>query len=298
MFVSALSALSSFGTRHSYGARLNLPNNFDPNIGAKSRKKPVHQPDKAHPSKSASNPSISDPSSPSLTATEQDTPSLPLSAENSVSSTPLKDNPTNPHLELTNTITAPTMTVGSFPPLSSVREIREFDGSAEKLIDFLSSVEAHLAAYNLPLETGGIVHGDIDEGWTYVTATEYIANTQLYKTNYNYGQHFCTLLAKRFTSSAREWWINRQNASIVNVQNTVEPVAKPNCWRIAPIGYCPDGVKETSFRDLIISQFLNPLDRELAMSELGKLHWHPSSENFNTFRTRVTTLLNRAGIHD
>jgi hypothetical protein len=49
---------------------------------------------------------------------------------------------------------------------------------------------------------------------------------------------------------------------------------------------------------MIASQFSNPLNRELAMAELGKLHWHPSSENFNNFHTRVTTLLNRAGIHD
>lgn len=115
------------------------------------------------------------------------------------------------------------------------------------MIDFLSSVEVHLAAYNLPLETGGIVHGNIDEGWTYVTAAEYTANTQSYKTNYNYGQRFCTLLAERFTNSAREWWINHQNASSVGIHNIGEPVMKPNCWRAAPVGYCLDGIKETSF---------------------------------------------------
>jgi hypothetical protein len=114
------------------------------------------------------------------------------------------------------------MVAGAFPSLTSVKEIREFDGSIEKLANFLASVDAHLAAYNLPLETGGIVEGDTDEGWTYVSAAEYTANTDLYKMNYNYGQCFCTLLAERFIGSAHKWWINCQNASSIDM-------ARPNC---------------------------------------------------------------------
>src|SRR5205085_5491074 len=135
----------------------------------------------AHPSKLPSNPSISYSNSPSPTATGQNTPYLPLLAENSDLSTP-PAHPINRSVELTNVdiaVTTPRMAVGSFPPLTSVREIREFDGSAEKLADFLASVEAHLAAYNLPLETGGIVHGDTDEGWTYVNTADYTRNPEM-----------------------------------------------------------------------------------------------------------------------
>jgi|SRR5579859_616198 hypothetical protein len=102
------------------------------------------------------------------------------------------------------------MVVDLFPPPTSVREIREFDGSAEKLTDFFPSIKRHLAAYNLPLKTGGIVRGDVDEKWTFAG---YAMSTQLYKINYNYGQCFCILLAERFTNSACERWITRQNAA-------------------------------------------------------------------------------------
>lgn len=115
----ALSALSSFGARRGYGARSNLPDNFDPNIGAKSCKKSVLQPDKAHPSKPTLNPSISESNTPSLTSTEQDAPSLPLSTDISASPTP-PEHPTNPLAELTNISTFSRMPVGSFPPLTSV----------------------------------------------------------------------------------------------------------------------------------------------------------------------------------
>ena len=104
------------------------------------------------------------------------TPSLSSSVESNPSL-----NPTPP------SIIIDVMAVGAFPPLSSVQEIRQFDGSVEKLSDFLTSVEGHLATYNLPLRTGGIVSGDIDEGWTFVSAAVYAANTQGYKANYDYG---------------------------------------------------------------------------------------------------------------
>ena len=56
------------------------------------------------------------------------------------------------------------MPVGSFPPLSSVKDVKEFDGSPEKLNDFLASVEGNMAAYNIPLSQGGYIAGNIDDG--------------------------------------------------------------------------------------------------------------------------------------
>jgi hypothetical protein len=76
--------LSSLHTRGGYGARSNLPDNFDPNIGVRTRK-PVLQPDKAHPSKPASNPSISEPVSSSLSVTDRISSSLSLSVEDTPS---------------------------------------------------------------------------------------------------------------------------------------------------------------------------------------------------------------------
>jgi hypothetical protein len=125
------------------------------------------------------------------------------------------------------------MAPGAFPSLTSVREIREFNGSPEKLVDFLTSVEGHLAAYNLPVYQGGYVGGDVDEGWTFASVEQYQANTANYKSNYNFGGRFCTLLAERFTGPARQWWIYRQ-------QVAEEPA--PNCWRAAPDGYRPADV--------------------------------------------------------
>jgi hypothetical protein len=101
------------------------------------------------------------------------------------------------------------MAVGAFPPLNSVQEIKEFDGSADKLVDFLTSVEGHIAAYDLPIYHGGYVSGSINDGWTYATAASHQANPANYKSNYNLGGRFCILLAEQFTGSTREWWIYR-----------------------------------------------------------------------------------------
>ena len=156
--------LSSSGARRGYGLKSNLSENFDPHIGVRSRKpkKPLVQLDPF-------NPSVSDPISPRLPATDTflSIASLHLSDNNSISTFsdlhPTNPISANPNPDITN-ITTSAMVVGSFPPLTSVREIREFDGSAEKLTDFFASVEGHLAAYNLPLKTGGIVQSDVDEG--------------------------------------------------------------------------------------------------------------------------------------
>jgi hypothetical protein len=58
------------------------------------------------------------------------------------------------------------MPVGSFPSLNSVKDVKEFDGSPEKLNDFLASVEGNMAAYNIPLSQGGYVAGNVDDGWS------------------------------------------------------------------------------------------------------------------------------------
>ena len=65
---------------------------------------------------------------------------------------------------------------------------------------------------------------------------------------------------------------------------------------------CPEealkvpGVMEVSFRSLIISQFSNPMDVELALAELKRLKWNPSSESLSHLKTRTTSLFHRAGI--
>src|SRR5271169_2301607 len=71
----------------------------------------------------------------------------------------------------------------------------------------------------------------------------------------------------------------------------------PNCWMI-----CPEeelkvpGVVEVAFRTLIISQFSNPMDIELALAELKRLKWNSSSESLSHLKTRITSLFHRAGI--
>jgi hypothetical protein len=116
----------------------------------------------------------------------------------------------------------PVMVVGPFPSLNSVREINEFDGSVEKLDDFLTSVEAPLMAYNKRLKKDGY-GSDADESWTFVSVAKYRETVANFKLNYNHGTRFCALLGERFTGAAREWWINRQNAD----------GSKPDCWRAA-----------------------------------------------------------------
>ena len=77
------------------------------------------------------------------------------------------------------------MPVGLFPPLSSIKDVKEFDGSAEKLNDFLASVEGNMAANNIPLSQGGYVAGNVDDGWGYVSATEHTAQPQESRANYD-----------------------------------------------------------------------------------------------------------------
>jgi hypothetical protein len=114
------------------------------------------------------------------------------------------------------------MPVGSFPPLSSVKDVKEFDGTSEKLNDFLASVEGNMAAYNIPLSQGGYVAGNVDDGWVYVSDAAHNENPLDSRANYDYGRRYLILLAERFTGPAREWWINRKMAE--------EPA--PNCWMV------------------------------------------------------------------
>ena len=133
-----------------YGPKSNLPDNFDPNIGARSRK----------PASSTTvnilDTSVSTSSSRTL-AIEP-----PPACSSSHSSSPLLStlSSVSPHLSPPPII----MHVGSFPPLSSVKDIKEFDGSPKKLNDFLALVEDNLAVYNIPLSQGGFVAGNMDDG--------------------------------------------------------------------------------------------------------------------------------------
>ena len=181
------------------------------------------------------------------------------------------------------------MVIGSFPPLTSVREIREFDGTTDKLTDFLISVESHIAAYNLPIVHGGYVTGDIDIGWIYAMDPDYQAAPNNYKPNFDFGKRFCILLAERFTGAARNWWISKRQ----RVSDIV-----PNCWKPAPPGYYISDVPQTSFYDMLVAQFANPLDAEIAISELNRVKWNPVSEHITVLRSRFTALFHRAGIDD
>ena len=179
------------------------------------------------------------------------------------------------------------MPVGSFPPLKSVKDVKEFDGSPEKLNDFLASVEGNMAAYNIPLSQGGYVAGNVDDGWEYVSAAKHAEHPQESRANHDYGRRYLILLAERFSGPAREWWINRMMAG----------EATPNCWV-----ECPDEalavpeVVEVSFRNLIVRQFSNPMDIEVALAQLNRLKWDPVSESLSHLKTRSTSLFHRAGI--
>ena len=96
------------------------------------------------------------------------------------------------------------MPVGSFPSLTSVKDVKEFDGSSEKLNDFLASVEGNMAAYNIPLSQDGYVAGNVDDGWSYVSATAHAGSPLESRDNHDYGRRYLILLAERFTGSARE----------------------------------------------------------------------------------------------
>jgi hypothetical protein len=84
------------------------------------------------------------------------------------------------------------MDIGPFPTLNSVQEIREFDESPEKLVDFLTSVKSHLATYILPVYQGGSVEEDVDEDWIYGSVVQYQAYLENYKSNYNFGGAFAS----------------------------------------------------------------------------------------------------------
>jgi hypothetical protein len=59
----------------------------------------------------------------------------------------------------------------------------------------------------------------------------------------------------------------------------------------------PD-VIQVSFRDMIISQFSNPLDVEMAMAELEHMRWDPTTESITSLRSRFPGLFNRRDEHD
>ena len=71
----------------------------------------------------------------------------------------------------------------------------------------------------------------------------------------------------------------------------------PNCWV-----ECSDetlkvpGVMEVAFRNLVISQFSNPMDIKLALVELKRLKWDLSSDSLSHLKMHFTSLLYRARI--
>jgi len=101
------------------------------------------------------------------------------------------------------------MATWEFPPLKKVETIKSFNGDADKLDDFTTSVDAYIFSRDLPLKQGGWVKQDDEEGWFYcpLPASDAAANAAGMRKNYRYAKKFCVMLAERFTDSAREWWI-------------------------------------------------------------------------------------------
>ena len=218
---------SSHPSGFSFGPKSNLPDNFDPFIGSRKSRLTLEAVSDSHlsvvspPVELASSVSVSDShlsvvsppidsssqlvsdsviSPPTISVPEQVNSALsaPISRSASEFSSILDPIATPPP---TIVVRQPAMSVGTFPSLNSVHEIREFDGSPDKLIDFLTSVEAHISAYDLPIYHGGYVSGNVDEGWMYATAAQYRAAPMEYKSNYNLGRRFCTLLVIGLYSS-------------------------------------------------------------------------------------------------
>ena len=134
-----------------YGPKSNLPANFDPNIGVRSRKP-----------KSSTSVDTTDTFVPVFSSSTRSS-ALEPPAPSSVLTSPVLSTDSSRH----QSCTPPSpviMPVGSFPPLSSVKDVKEFDGSSEKLNDFIASVEGNMAAYNIPLSQGGYVAGNVDDG--------------------------------------------------------------------------------------------------------------------------------------
>lgn len=90
------------------------------------------------------------------------------------------------------------MLVGSFPPLSSINDFKEFDGSPEKLHNFLTSVEGSMVVYNIPFSQGGFVAGNVDDRWVYVSVIVHTAYPLESRANHDYGRRYLILLTERF----------------------------------------------------------------------------------------------------
>ena len=174
-----LSDMSPFRTDSKYSPKANIPTNFDLNIGGRTKKTTT--------------------ASSSATATanllERSSSGENYSSAQSQSSTVTPSRPLTPII----------MPVGPFPPLSSVREIKEFDATPSKLDNFIASVEGNMAAYNVPLSQGGYVAGNVDNRWSYVTTAVHTGAVAESRANYEYGRRYCILLAERLVGPAREW---------------------------------------------------------------------------------------------
>jgi hypothetical protein len=180
------------------------------------------------------------------------------------------------------------MALGSFPPLHQTQVIKEFDGSPERLSDFITSIECHLAAYNIPLSQGGYVSGNMDDGWTFVSRGEHAAHPTESRLNYVYGSRLCLLLGERLTHAARDWWIARKEGGS----------GMPNCWERAPRELRDAATSEISMKDILITQFSNPREIETALFELDRITWDPASETLISFKTRIISLLTRTRVKE
>jgi hypothetical protein len=70
-----------------------------------------------------------------------------------------------------------------------------------------------------------------------------------------------------------------------------------NCWIECPVAASKiPGITEVAFCSLIISQFSNPMNIKLALAELKRLKWDPSSESLSLPKTYFISLFHRAGM--
>jgi len=73
--------------------------------------------------------------------------------------------------------------------------------------------------------------------------------------------------------------------------------ATPNCWMgCSKEALAVPGVVEVAFRNLIISQFSNPMDIEVVLAELKRLKWDPVFESLSHLKMHSMSLFHRAEI--
>ena len=178
-----------------------------------------------------------------------------------------------------------------FPTINKTELVREFNGEADRLEDFKTSVETFFYSRDIPVQNGGYVKPDGEGGYDYIenpadmpqTAQAVVAANL--RPNYKYASKVMPLIAERLTGSARDWWITTGSKGTL-----------PNCWRPAPVGCCPPGIIERPLWYMFKNQFQNSRTQDNALLALETLKWDSAAETVSAFRTCITALFSKAGI--